>query len=227
VRIGVAAALVPLFALAAVFGACRGGEHAASPTVAVTAEQTPPDVIEGAPTAARTPSSGIGPISQEEAFGKYLSASAFEIDLLTKQIYVYIGQRPPYMTVRAAEVPRLMNSGDRAWNAGAADEIVVSRNDSAPVPAYRSGPVYRIITPGQASWSPAGHILAFGSNVCGGGHLQLLDADSGAVRDVTPDVRGALGYAWSPDGGRLAFTYIPGRDFCEQFPRPTRFERLP
>ena len=266
-----AAAIILLLALAAVSGACRGGKHAASPTAAVTAEQTPPDVVEGAPTPVHTPSSVIGPISQEEAFGKYLSeASAFEIDLRTKQIYVYIGNLPEDARPRDARAAVSLISADRVWNAvaGGSREIVVSRRGS--------GPAYRITTPGQAAWSPTTHSLAFGSNVCGGGQLQLLDVDTGAVRNLTPEVRGALGYAWSADGaliavevnanggpfeillldvaagtseslvqvpaarggefapvafdaggGRLGFTYIPGRDFCQEPPPPTKLERLP
>jgi Tol biopolymer transport system component len=55
-------------------------------------------------------------------------------------------------------------------------------------------------------WSPNGRTIAaraFGSNIQGGG-LQLLDAETGTVREL--NVTGPSEFEWSPDGTRIVLT---------------------
>ncbi len=61
-------------------------------------------------------------------------------------------------------------------------------------------------------WSPNGETLAFLSNRSGTMKLYAVPAGGGETRCLTKSVDGVSSYAWSPDGGRIAFVAPePGR----------------
>ena len=59
----------------------------------------------------------------------------------------------------------------------------------------------------QPQWSPDGKSIAFVSDRGGKAQLYLLPADGGEARQLTQFKRGiGGGVAWSPDGGKIAFS---------------------
>jgi len=77
-----------------------------------------------------------------------------------------------------------------------------------------------------AQWSPNGKSLAFISDRGGKAQLQLLPADGGEARELTQFKRGiGDGIAWSPDGGKLAFSAAPDADAPDLGVEPYRLDR--
>jgi Tol biopolymer transport system component len=103
-----------------------------------------------------------------------------------------------------------------AWSPDGRHLLIGSDEHLSTVQADGSGHheiVDEEIVSGTPAWSPDGTTIAIGFEVDGSPRLFVLDADGGAMRDLTPD-RQAIGdvgsYAWSPDGRSIAFGAGPG-----------------
>ena len=78
----------------------------------------------------------------------------------------------------------------------------------------------------QPRWSPDGRSLAFISDRGGKAQLHLLPADGGEARELTQFKRGiGDGIAWSPDGGKLAFSAVADADAPDLSQAPYRLDR--
>jgi dipeptidyl aminopeptidase/acylaminoacyl peptidase len=55
-------------------------------------------------------------------------------------------------------------------------------------------------------WSPDGRWIAFAADRGDGRQIYLIDPDGGEAWALTEDDEGVGGFAWSPDGARIAFT---------------------
>jgi dipeptidyl aminopeptidase/acylaminoacyl peptidase len=67
-------------------------------------------------------------------------------------------------------------------------------------------------------WSPDGRFIAFAGDREDDGktNLYVMRADGGAPWPVVRSEKGILGLAWSPDGGRIAFTMVAPDDEARQ-----------
>ncbi len=89
----------------------------------------------------------------------------------------------------------------------------------------------RQLTSGEAKdwgprWSPDGKSLAFISDRGGKAQLYLLPVDGGEARALTRFKRGiGDGIAWSPDGGKIAFSAAPDADAPNLSVAPYRLDR--
>lgn len=75
-------------------------------------------------------------------------------------------------------------------------------------------------------WSPDGKSLAFISDRGGKAQLYLLPVDGGEARELTRFQRGiGDGIAWSPDGGKIAFSAAPDAEAPDLRKEPYRLDR--
>jgi len=75
-------------------------------------------------------------------------------------------------------------------------------------------------------WSPDGGSIAFVSDRAGVRQLYLLPVDGGEARQLTEAARGiGGGFAWSPDGRRIAFSAVPADEPLDLGKEPYRVDR--
>ncbi|MCY3867214.1 MAG: S9 family peptidase [Chloroflexi bacterium] len=75
-------------------------------------------------------------------------------------------------------------------------------------------------------WSPDGESLAFISDRGGKAQLYILPVDGGEARELTQFQRGiGDGIAWSPDGGKIAFSAAPDAAAPDLRKEPYRLDR--
>ncbi|MDE2857108.1 MAG: S9 family peptidase [Chloroflexota bacterium] len=75
-------------------------------------------------------------------------------------------------------------------------------------------------------WSPDGKSIAFVSDRAGPQQLYLLPVDGGEARQLTEAKRGiGGGFAWSPDGGRIAFSAASADKLLDLGKKPYRVDR--
>ncbi len=75
-------------------------------------------------------------------------------------------------------------------------------------------------------WSPDGKSIAFASDRAGAQQLYLLPVDGGEARQLTEAKRGVGGgFAWSPDGGKLAYSAVPAAEPVDLRKDPYRVDR--
>ena len=90
----------------------------------------------------------------------------------------------------------------------------------------------RQLTNGRAkdskpTWSPDGKSIAFVSDRTGKAQLYSLPIDGGEARQLTAGSRGvgSGGFAWSPDGGSIAYCAAPDAEPPDLSKEPYRVDR--
>jgi len=105
-------------------------------------------------------------------------------------------------------------SYDGSWltfvSGGARKDVFVMRTDGTGLQQLTDDPYDHR----EASWSPDGKQIAFGSNRSGKYEMWLINADGGALRQISrmPHEQ-AVSPIWSPDGRRLAGSVLGGTAF--------------
>jgi TolB protein len=88
--------------------------------------------------------------------------------------------------------------------------VVMRANGTRPVDIATRAGVYS----GPASWAPSGGMIAFSGGKPGdASSIFSIRADGSRLRHLTPTGREAQYPAWSPDGRKIAFTYVEGSGF--------------